>query len=167
MTLSYAHGTSATPLLGETIGENLRRTAERVPDADALVVRHQGFRATYRELWDLTGRAARGLMAQGVAAGDRVGIWAPNRAEWVVAQFATARLGAILVNVNPAYRAGELEFALTRSGVSVLLLARGFRTADYRRTLAEVRPRCPDLRETVVLDDDWPALLAAGDGVPA
>ena len=163
---SYAHGTCATPLLGETIGENLRRTAERVPDADAVVVRHQGFRATYRELWELTGRAARGLMARGVAAGDRVGIWAPNRAEWVVAQFATARIGAILVNINPAYRAGELEFALTKSGVSLLLLAHGFRGTDYRRTLAEIRPRCPDLGEAVVLDDDWPALLAAGDGVP-
>jgi fatty-acyl-CoA synthase len=167
MTPSYAHGTSPTPLLGETIGENLRRTRERVPHADALVVRSQGFRATYGELWELTGRAARGLMAGGVAAGDRVGVWSPNRAEWVVAQFATARVGAILVNVNPAYRAGELEYALTTSGVSVLLLARGFRTADYRRTLAEVRPRCPELRRAVVLDDDWPALLAAGDGVPA
>src|SRR5436309_6336726 len=137
MTHSYAHGTSATPLLGETIGETLRQTAGRVPDADALVARAQGFRATYRELWELTGRAARGLMARGVAAGDRVGIWSPNRAEWVVAQFAAARIGAVLVNVNPAYRAAELEFALTRSGVSVLLLARGFRDADYRRTLGE------------------------------
>jgi fatty-acyl-CoA synthase len=165
MTLSYAHGTSAAALLGETVGENLRRTAEWVPDAEALVVRSQGFRATYRDLWDLTGRAARGLMTRGVAAGDRVGIWSPNRAEWVVAQFATARIGAILVNVNPAYRAGELEFALTTSGVSVLLLARGFRTADYRRTLAEVRPRCPELRDAITFDDDWPGLLAAGDRV--
>jgi fatty-acyl-CoA synthase len=166
MTLSYVHGLSAIPLLGETIGENLRRTAARAPDAEALVVRHQGFRATYCELWELTGRAARGLLARGVAAGDRVGIWAPNRAEWVIAQFATARIGAILVNINPAYRAGELEFALNKSGVSVLFLARGFRATDYLRMLAEVHPRCPDLREAIVLDDDWPALLAAGDGVP-
>ncbi|MEO2089580.1 MAG: AMP-binding protein, partial [Gemmataceae bacterium] len=166
MTPSYAHGTCATPLLGETIGENLRRTAARVPYAEALVVRHQGFRATYHELWELTGRAARGLLARGVAAGDRVGIWAPNRAEWVVAQFATARIGAILVNINPAYRAAELEFALTKSGVSVLLLAHGFRGTDYRRMLTGVRPGCPDLCDTLVLDDDWPALLAAGDGVP-
>lgn len=166
MTPSYAHGTCATPLLGETIGENLRRTAARVPDAEALVVRHQGFRATYRELWELTGRAARGLLARGVAAGDRIGIWAPNRAEWVVAQFATARIGAILVNINPAYRAAELEFALTKSGVRVLLLAHGFRGTDYRRMLTDVRPRCPDLCDSLVLDDDWPALLAAGDGVP-
>ncbi len=167
MTLSYAHGVSDTPLLGETIGDNLRRTVERVPNAEALVVRSQQFRATYRELWELTGRAARGLLAKGVAAGDRLGLWAANRAEWVVAQFAAARVGAILVNVNPAYRAAELEFALTRSGVSVLLLARGFRTADFVRTLAEVRSRCPDLREAVVIDDEWDALLAAGDRVPA
>ncbi len=165
MTPSYAHGTSVQPLLGETIGENLRRTVERVPNADALVVRSQGFRASYRELWELVGRAARGLMARGVAAGDRVGIWSPNRAEWAVAQFATARIGAILVTVNPAYRAAELKFALTRSGVSVLLLARGFRNADYRQTLDEVRPRCPELREAIVLDDDWPGLLAAGSRV--
>ncbi|MBN9523765.1 AMP-binding protein, partial [bacterium] len=167
MTPSYAHGTSPTPLLGETVGENLRRTVARVPDADALVVRAQGYRATYRGLWEQTGRAARGLMARGVAAGDRVGIWAPNRAEWVVAQFAAARAGAVLVNLNPAYRAAELEFALNRAGVSVLLLARGFRGLDYRQTLAEVRPRCPGLREALVLDDDWPALLAAGGAVSA
>jgi len=167
MTLSYAHGTSPLPLLAETVGENLRRTAERVPDADALVVRSQNFRATYRELWELSGQAARGLMARGVAAGDRVGIWAPNRAEWVIAQFAAARAGAILVNLNPAYRAAELEFALNRAGVSVLLLARGFRGIDYVETLAAVRSRCPDLREALVLDDDWPALLAAADGVSA
>jgi fatty-acyl-CoA synthase len=164
--LSYAHGTSATPLLGETIGANLRRTADRVPDAEAVVVRSQGFRATYRELWDLTGRAARGLLSLGVAAGDRLGLWSPNRAEWVVAQFAAARVGAVLVVLNPGYRAAELEFALTRAGVSVLLLARGFRSSDYRRILDEVRPRCPVLREALVIDDDWPALLSVGDRIP-
>src|SRR5262249_25497656 len=165
MLLSYSHGACSTPLLGETIGENLRRTVERVPHAEALVVRSQGFRATHRELWDLTTRAARGLMALGVCKGDRVGIWAPNRYEWVIAQFATARIGAILVNVNPAYRAAELEYALTKAGVSVLLLARGFRKTDYRAMLAEVRPRCPELREVLVLDDDWPALLDRGGRV--
>src|SRR5436305_3720950 len=145
--LSYVHGASSVPLLGETIGENLRRTVERVPDQEALVSRHQGYRATYAQLWEQTGQAARGLLARGVQKGDRVGIWSPNRYEWVVAQFATARIGAVLVNVNPAYRTTELEFALNKAGVSVLLLARGFRAADYRRMLAEVRPRCPALRE--------------------
>ncbi|HVK15886.1 MAG TPA: AMP-binding protein [Fimbriiglobus sp.] len=166
MPLSYASGPSSVPLLGETIGENLRRTTERVPDAEALVVCSQGFRTTYRELWNLTDRAARGLLALGVRRGDRVGVWAPNRYEWVVAQFATARIGAVLVNINPAYRTTELEYALTRAGVSVLLLARGFRSADYRRMLDEVRPRCGALREAIVFDDDWPALLDRGESVP-
>ena len=107
--MSYAHGTSSVPLLGETIGENLRRTVERFGDREALVVRHQGHRATYRELWEAVGLAARGLLAHGVQKGDRVGIWSPNRFEWVVVQYATARIGAILVNVNPAYRTDELR----------------------------------------------------------
>src|SRR5437899_10911885 len=101
--LSYAHGTADVPLLGETIGETLRRTVDRFPDGDALVVRHQDYRATYQQLWDATTELARGLMANGVRAGDRVGVWSPNRFEWVVIQYATARIGAILVNVNPAY----------------------------------------------------------------
>src|SRR5690606_30031574 len=112
--LSYAHGASPIPLLGETIGENLRRTVERVGDHEALVVRHQGYRATYREFWEQTGLAARGLLARGVRKGDRVGIWSPNRYEWVVIQYATARIGAILVNINPAYKTAELEYALNQ-----------------------------------------------------
>ena len=109
---SYVSGPSAKPMLGETIGENLRRTAERFPDRDALVVPYQGYRATYREFWQQTGRVARALLVRGVKKGDRVGIWAPNRFEWVVVQYATARIGAILVTINPAYRTHELEYAL-------------------------------------------------------
>src|SRR5262245_13644190 len=101
---SYAHGASDVPLLGVTIGEALRATAERVSDAEAVVVRHQNFRCTYRELFELTSRVARALMAAGVQKGDRVGIWSPNRFEWPIVQFATARIGAILVNINPSYR---------------------------------------------------------------
>src|SRR5262245_14058142 len=108
--LSYAHGICNEPLLGDTIGENLRRTVERFPDREALVVRHQQLRATYRQLWDATTCVARGLLAQGINKGDRVGIWAPNRFEWVVVQYATARMGAILVNINPAYKSSELEY---------------------------------------------------------
>src|SRR5215208_2322316 len=104
---SYVSGISAQPLLGETIGENLRRTVERFPDRDALVVVHQKHRATYRELWEETSKVARGLLVRGVKRGDRVGIWAPNRFEWVEMQYATARIGVILVNVNPAYRTHE------------------------------------------------------------
>jgi fatty-acyl-CoA synthase len=157
--LSYAHGASATPLLGETIGENLRRTVERFGDREALVVRHQGYRATYRELWDQTGLVARGLLARGVRKGDRVGIWSPNRFEWVLVQYATARIGAILVNINPAYRTTELEYALTQSGVTLLVLSRGFRQSDYVAMLEEVRPRCGELRESLVLEDGWRGLL--------
>ena len=163
---SYVHGVSATPLLGETIGENLRRTAERCPQQDALVVPHQGFRATYRAFWDLTGVAARGLLAHGVGKGDRVGIWSPNRYEWVVLQYATARIGAILVNINPAYKTAELEYALTQSGVSLLALARAFRQSNYVAMLEEVRSRCPDLREALVLDTAWDALLRDAGAVP-
>ncbi len=160
--LSYAHGAHPTPLLGETIGDNLRRTVRDAPDSPALVVRHQGYRATYREFWGQVTQAARGLLARGVQKGERVGIWAPNRYEWVVTQYATARIGAILVNINPAYKTTELEYALTQSGVSVLLLARGFRQSDYVGMAEDVRPRCPALRERIVLDDGWQALLDAG-----
>ena len=162
---AYTHGTSPTPLLGETIGENLRRTAEKHPERDALIVCSQAYRATYRELWDVTTRVARGLLAYGVQKGDRVGIWSPNRAEWVALQYATARIGAILVNINPAYKTAELEYALRQSGVSVLVLARRFRQSDYPAMLAEVRDRLHGLRLSLVLDDDWQALLAAGEHV--
>jgi fatty-acyl-CoA synthase len=160
--LSYAHGASNVPLLGETIGANLRRTVERFGDREALVVPHQGYRATYRQFWEQVGLAARGLLARGVKTGDRVGVWSPNRVEWVVLQYATARIGAILVTVNPACRATELEYALNRSGVSLLCLACGFRATDYLAILAEVRGRCPQLRDVLVLDSDWSRLLADG-----
>ena len=138
-TLSYAHGASDVALFGETIGDNLRRIVERFGARDALVVRHQDVRLTYDQLWDMTTRCALGLLAHGVDVGDRVGIWAPNRYEWVVLQFAAARVGAILVNINPAYKTAELEYALNQSGVSLLLLARGFRQSDYVAMLADVR----------------------------
>jgi fatty-acyl-CoA synthase len=163
--LSRAQGPSDVALLQETIGENLRRTVERFGDREALVVPHQGYRASYRELWDEVGLAARGLLARGVRKGDRVGIWSPNRAEWLVTQLATARIGAILVTINPAYKPAELEHALTKAGVGLLVLARGFRQADYVAMLQEVRPRCPLLRATVVLDEDWAGLLADGERV--
>ena len=134
---SYLHGPSLTPLLGETIGVNLRRTVERFGDREALVVRSQGYRATYRELWDQTTTLARALLASGVRPRDRVGIWSPNRFEWVITQFATARIGAILVNINPAYKTSELQYALTQSGVSLLIHAARFRTSDYATMLVD------------------------------
>ncbi len=162
---SYAHGTSHTPLLGQTIGDNLRQTVARFGDKEALVVRSQNYRATYRQLWDTIADAARGLLALGVAAGDRVGIWAANCHEWVVIQYATARIGAILVNINPAYQTNELEYALRQAGVSVLLHGRGFRHTLYAPMLEAVRPRCPDLRHVFLLDTDWDGLLRAGQMV--
>ncbi len=163
--LSYVHGTSETPLLGETISENLRRTVQKYPDADALVVNSQDYRATYAELWDQVERAAKGLMALDVHKGERVGIWSPNRYEWVIAQYATARIGAILVNVNPAYKAAELKYALNQSEVSLLLMSQGFRSTDYRAILEKVRGKCETLREVLVLEDDWEAMLRAAADV--
>ena len=164
-TISYAHGASATPLTGETLGARLRQTVERFGEREALVVRHQGYRATYRELWEQVGVAARGLLAHGVQQGDRIGIWSPNRYEWVVVAHAATRVGAILVNVNPAYKTTELEYALNQSGISLLIMSLGFRQTSYVEILAEVRPRCPILREALVLEHDWERLLADGASI--
>jgi fatty-acyl-CoA synthase len=163
--LSYLSGPSTTPLLGETIGENLRRTVSQFPQHEALVVAHQAYRATYAELWDQTTQLAKGLLALGVAASERVGLWAPNRSEWVVTQFGSARVGAILVNINPAYRAEELKYALNQSGCRVLLLAAKFRQTNYVHLLASVRAECPALEHVIVLEDDWNNLLASGASV--
>jgi fatty-acyl-CoA synthase len=152
------HGASDVPLLGEPIFQNLRRTAARFGDREALVAAHQKHRSTYTELVAQCEVVARGLMARGVKRGDRVGIWSPNRYEWVIVQYATAAMGAILVNINPAYRTSELEYALNQSGISFLILAASFRQADYRAMLAEVKGKCPGLREALVLEDGWEAL---------
>jgi len=170
---SYVSGTSEHPLLGITIGEQLDRTARAFPGAEAVISVHQGVRLSYRELLAQVERAARALLALGVQPGDRVGIWSPNRIEWPVVQFATAKVGAILVNVNPAYRLHELQHALAKSGVSVLISARGFHSADYVALLGELRPSLPALRTVVLLDDasapawamTWHAFLASAAGV--
>jgi fatty-acyl-CoA synthase len=164
--LSYVHGASDVPLLGEPIFQNLRRTASRFGDREALVVPYQGYRATYSQLVEQSEEIARGLLARGVKKGDRVGIWSPNRYEWVVTQYATAAMGAILVNINPAYRTTELEYALNQSGITFLILAAAFRQADYRAMLAEVKGRCPGLREALVLEDGWDALKRDAAKVP-
>ncbi|MEO8700152.1 MAG: AMP-binding protein [Kofleriaceae bacterium] len=158
MTLSYAHGGSDVPLLGETIGENLKRTVGLHGDREALVVRSQGYRATYRELWEAVTEVALGLLALGIEKGERVGVWSPNRYEWVVLQYATARIGAILVNINPAYKSNELGYVLNQAGIRTLALAARFRHNDYLAMLAEVRANCPALRETIVFDTDWDTL---------
>jgi fatty-acyl-CoA synthase len=161
--LSYENGLGARPLLGETIGANLELTAARFPDRDALVDRQQQVRLTYAELDAEVDRLARGLIVAGIVKGDRVGIWAPNRSEWVLVQYATAKLGAILVNVNPAYRTHELAYALRQAGVRLLVSAAELKTSDYRAMVDEVRAELPALERTVFLDTgDWDELLESG-----
>ena len=154
---SYVHGASPVALLGETIGQNLDRTAARVPDNDALVSVHQGVRLTYAQFQAAVEEVARGLLALGIEPGERVGIWSPNNAEWATLQYATAKAGAILVNINPAYRTSELAYALGQSGVSTLVLAPRFRQADYLDMLDQVAGDLPALGRRVVLGPEVPA----------
>jgi fatty-acyl-CoA synthase len=163
--LSYAHGTFDVPLLGQTIGDNLRSIVAKYPDHEALVVCSQRHRLRYRELWDETTRIARSLLALGIQPGDRVGIWASNRSEWVVVQYATARVGAILVNINPAYLANEVEYVLRQSGVRLLLHSDGFRGNPYGPMLEEARPNCPSLEDVLHLDRDWEDLRRRAEQV--
>src|SRR5579875_657459 len=136
--LSYVHGASDVPLLGETIGANFARTVARFPDRPALIVRQQGIRWTYSELDRKSTDLAAGLLALGLKRGDRVGIWSPNNAEWVITQFATAKAGLILVNINPAYRLAELDYALNKVGCKALVTADTFKTSDYVGMLREL-----------------------------
>ncbi|MGA5003473.1 AMP-binding protein [Streptomyces koyangensis] len=165
--LSYAHGTSATPLLPDTIGASLARTVAAHPDREALVDVASGRRWTYARFAEDVERLARALLARGVLKGDRVGIWATNCPEWVLVQYATARIGAIMVNINPAYRAHELAYVLRQSGTGLLVATPGHRTNDFRALVNEVREECPALRETAYLgEESWTALLAAADACP-
>jgi fatty-acyl-CoA synthase len=154
---SYLHGASQVPLLGETIGRNLDRTVAAFGDRDALISVHQGVRQTYAEFHAAVSEIARGLLALDIEPGDRVGIWSPNNAEWATLQYATAKVGAILVNVNPAYRTSELAYALRQSGVSTLVLAPSFRQADYLAMLDEVAGELPALRRRIVLWHEAPS----------
>lgn len=163
---SYAHGASSTPLLGETIGANLERTATRVPDHDALVSVHQGLRYTYREFNAAVDQLAKGLLVLGLAKGDRVGIWSPNYAEWALTQYATAKIGAVLVNINPAYRVHELAYVLNQSGCRVLIAAPTFKTSDYRAMVGEVQPNTPALESIFYFfSPEWDNLVASGSTV--
>ena len=167
-TLSEARGENTPPLIEETIGANLERIARQHADREALVEVASGRRWTYAELDADVNRVARGLLAAGVAKGDRVGIWSPNCAEWTLVQYATAKIGAILVNVNPAYRTHELAYVLNQSGLRLLVSATDFKTSDYRAMVAEVREHADALDRVVFLGTpDWDELLAAGEDLPA
>ncbi|MFC9292612.1 AMP-binding protein [Streptomyces sp. NPDC057011] len=166
---SYASGVCEVPLLGDTIGENLDRTVRLFPGRDALIDRATGRRWTYAELAAEVDALALGLLDLGIAKGDRVGIWAPNCAEWTLVQYATARIGAVLVTVNPAYRSHELEYVLRQSGIRLLVAAERFKSSDYAAMIEEVRPRCPELEFTALLGGPlWTSLLERGrQGDPA
>jgi fatty-acyl-CoA synthase len=165
---AYAAGETDQPLLEATIGAAFEATVAAHADREALVEAATGRRWTWRELADDVDAVARGMLAIGIAKGDRVGIWAPNCAEWVLVQLATAQIGAILVNVNPAYRTHELAYAVNQSGMRFLFSATGFKTSDYAAMVEQTRPQCPTLERVVYLDgDDWAHLLAGGQGVPA
>jgi fatty-acyl-CoA synthase len=173
VTPSYAHGTSEKPLLGETIGACLDRIAGRFGKRDALISCHQRIRFTYGELHREVERVACGLLSLGVERGDRVGVWSPNCAEWLIAQYALAKVGAIMVNINPAYRLRELEHALSQSGVSVLIAAQAFRGANYVEMLEQVAPKLSSLKTLVYLGASragsgmmWDDLLAGASAVP-
>jgi len=160
---SYASGTSDIPLLGETIGANFERTVARFADREALVDCPTARRWTWSELDVDVDQVALGLLSRGIAKGDRVGIWAPNRAEWVIVQYATAKIGAILVNVNPAYRAHEVRYVIEQSGMRLLVSAQRHRSSDYRAMVEQVRGDCPALEDVVYLESEgWTALVADG-----
>ena len=188
---SYASGSSEKPLLGVTIGDLFDQIVARYPENEALVSRHQGLRYSYRALKTVVDQGARALLALGVAKGERVGIWAPNCAEWAITQFATSKIGAILVNINPSYRVHELQYALKQSGCAYLIIAPQFRTSNYTAMIYELAPelqntqplpagagltaaKLPDLRAVVRLGTEpspgmltWGDLLALGDGISA
>jgi fatty-acyl-CoA synthase len=155
--ISYVSGPGPVPLLGETIGANLDRTVAAHPDNDAVVSVHQGIRLSYAAFAEAVEEVARGLIGIGVEPGERVGIWAPNSAEWAILQYATAKMGAILVNLNPAYRSSEIAYALGQAGVSTLVMAPRFRSIDYVATLEEVAGDLPGLTRRIVLGGDTPA----------
>jgi fatty-acyl-CoA synthase len=164
--LSYASGTSEKLLLGETIGANLERTAARVPDAEALVSCHQGLRYTYAELNQAVDRLASGMLAAGLQRGDRVGVWGPNLAEWALTQYATAKLGVILVNINPAYRTSELQFALGQSGCRWILATPELKGSDFAAVVEQVRAALPSLERAVFFGTAGWSELAEADPLP-
>ena len=183
---SYAFRGSEKPLLGKTIGDMFDEIAEKYPDNDALVSIHQGKRYTYRELQKELNRTAKGFIALGLKKGDRLAIWATNIAEWIITQYATAKAGIIMVNINPAYRTHELEYSLRQSEAQVLLLMDRFKSSDYVKMFYEVCPeaqtskpgeihseKLPFLRTAVLIRGEkqssmytWEEVLRMGEEIP-
>ena len=157
--LSYVHGDSSIPLLGETIGENLKKTVERFPKNDALICSHQNYRATYEEFYEQTSQVAKAILHLGAKPGDRVGIWSPNRYEWVLLQYATARIGIILVNINPAYRTSELIFVLNQSQIKYIFASLSFKTSNYKKMVDDAREFTSTLVDEVFFDENWDDFL--------
>ena len=163
--LSYTNGASNIPLLGETIDENLRKTVAKFPNNDALISAHQHYRATYTEFYEQVTAAAKGLIALGVKTGDRVGIWSPNCYEWTLLQYATAKIGAIMVNINPAYRTSELIYVINQSGLSYIFSAIQFKTSHYKKMIDDAREFTDTLRKEVYWGESWEYFLAQGKKV--
>lgn len=157
--LSYVHGDSSIPLLGETIGENLKKTVEKFPKNDALICSHQNYRATYEEFYEQTLQVAKAILHLGAKPGDRVGIWSPNRYEWVLLQYATARIGVILVNINPAYRTSELIFVLNQSQIKYMFASLSFKTSNYKKMVDDAREFTSTLVDEVFFDENWDDFL--------
>lgn len=162
---SYASGISDIPLKGETIGQNLRTIAALYPEREALVSAYQNYRATYREFLYQTEQVAKALMAQGIQRGDRVGIWSPNRYEWVIVQYATALMGAIMVNINPGYKLAGLRYALEQSRIKLLIASSHFRKTNYIEMLEELKKDCLYPQQTVIIDSDWEQFLASAQQI--
>ena len=159
---SYAQGVSDTPLIGVTIGEFFRRIVKKHGNQEALVVPYQGYRATYKQLWADVDGVAKSLLAYGVERGDRVGIWAPNRFEWVLVQLATARVGAIMVNINPGYRYQDLKYAVEQSEIKLLIASAGFRQTSYVDMLATLCKESSYPKDVIVMETDWRSFLGKG-----
>ena len=153
--LAYTYGASDVSLLGETIDQNLRRTVEKFPHKEALISVHQNYRVTYTEFYEQVTAVAKGLIALGTKSGDRVGIWSPNCYEWTLLQYATAKIGVIMVNINPAYRTSELIYVINQSGISFIFAAPEFKSSNYKKMIDDAREFTETLRKEVYWGDSW------------
>lgn len=163
--LAYTYGASDVSLLGETIDQNLRRTVEKFPHKEALISVHQNYRVTYTEFYEQVTTVAKGLIALGAKSGDRVGIWSPNCYEWTLLQYATAKIGVIMVNINPAYRTSELIYVINQSGISFIFAAPEFKSSNYKKMIDDAREFTETLRKEVYWGDSWERFLENGKKV--